>query len=373
MDPLTIGLLIGQQALNFLGARSGQKAAQQNLNEARASQARAEQYATAPRYDAFGNLSYYDPATGSWKNVLTPTQEEINKLVESGQFKQAGSQARQYAVQGEARGRGVEAGGLYNQAIEEAKQAPDRAGAVGNIARLLALQGGGQSGPVTASALRTGRGAQLPQILARGGSQGPDIGSTLTQAYQAGQSTPDRRGEALNRAGMISQIASALPGVGPGAQGVGTPDRLAAMQGQSNAAIQSAIANGALNVNKAGVANAGQQAKGLGIDLMGIAKALQGSEQQGPVNVGSATRVNLRASKASPRTSNAVTVFGPGPGQWKDFEDLYAARRVAPTGITEPAWNRMLTLSNALEYPREQRNILEQMYLPTDWSKLGVF
>lgn len=336
VDPISIGLLVGQQVLNALGQKEKIKQLSAREDEQRNLAIQQALMASAPTKDAYGNVSYYDPQRG-WVTSLNPTVEAI---VKAGQSEQLRSLTEDAARNREVRRRAVDRGrevGSAAQAALNRYSAGDRgeAGITGDIARLLALsKTGDKAGTVTGPLVRQGRGALLPQALRTTSNTG-NIGETLLQARSAGRGeatqNEGRRRAGLEEASTLTNIAN--QGIAPIQEQTDIPNRLAKEQLYREGMQQKALAQGADNIGAASARTA--SAAGNPIDITGIAKLLAGGNSAGgnPVNIGSATRVETSSPNSSetslPQWKDVRTGFGPLLSQ---------RRRDERTGDFYPDW-----------------------------------
>lgn len=179
MDPFSLILGLGSLAANQIGQRNSMSLALANLADQRRRADESTRLATATRTDAYGNTQRYDPATNTWVNDLTPTQQAIIKTGESEQLKSLTEDAalnrqkrRRMAKVGAQAGQDFQrarAGYLYDQPQSERAIQAD-------LTRLIAQSKAdaarGQGRDVTRQLIREGRGSLVPAALS---AQNKDI------------------------------------------------------------------------------------------------------------------------------------------------------------------------------------------------------
>lgn len=172
MDPF--GALIGLAGVASQSSHQNMQTALEWLNlqwqKQRAS--KQDRFAQAARTDVYGNKQYYDEATNTWKNELTPTQGQIIKAGEKEQLLSLTEDAtRNRDIKRQQRERGKGAAEDFNRALAGFRydQPQDDRSIRAELTRLgssgaEAGRKGGQAESIRA-ALRANQGGLIPQII----------------------------------------------------------------------------------------------------------------------------------------------------------------------------------------------------------------
>jgi|SRR5882762_1559083 len=264
MAEVAIPALIGLAGAGLGASASGEAALVQmmNLQFQRDQALKQQRLATAGRTDAYGNQQVYDPATNSWKTILTPTQNQIIQAGQTEQLKELTTDAaRNRQIQEAAHQRGIEAIPDYAKALAGFRydEAPSRAADEDKLNTLMSLQdqtaSGQQAQAIGRTLLRQGRGADLPNVLkAADDAQGRNIGGNLLKSYQASipqyaQDVAARQSRYLPVLQQLQQTMNAGGSAPP--RFSTTPQELNALQSQQAQLVQSALQSGGAGVGNA--------------------------------------------------------------------------------------------------------------------------
>lgn len=284
MEPISatlaaIGLLMNQQnQANAMGT------AADNLSFQRQQAANQERLVGATKVDANGNKTVYDPATNTWKVVLTPMQQAIQDASQSEQLQTVTTDAaRKRDLANRQQQYSEDAGTPYNEAIQKfIHQQPKSEGAINNDLETLGIQAN-QSGAksnqadLVKQALRLGRGGDINQIIkSTDDKTGAGTADVMLNARQQAMQEAASRIQQHNQQYLpeIQQWKQIIDAGGGGASSrfSDLSPQVAASESASNNAMLTALqgANSGINSASANLV----KAEGSKVDFSQLIKAL---------------------------------------------------------------------------------------------------
>lgn len=326
-DPISGAITGGATLLDFFMKQKAQNLAESNLQSQRANALREYELATAGRTDAYGNKVAYDPASNTWRTILSPTQQA---LADAGQREdllnlQVDQPQNRLIRAGEYQ-RGRQAGDAFNEAMQGYRYGPNPSeGAIrGEIAQLLSGAKADQAAQNAAllgrQALRIGRGGDIPGIVkATNDAVGSNLANTLLQARETalqekGQREQQRSSKYLPALSEFAQLGSG--GKSGAAPGFGAENLLSQVQGQSAGNVLNALAQGGQGVNTASIAatKSGQNLLDLK-DIGSLYSSLAGTSKGGTQRLsGDTTTPTYRASSTDTPDYSLPSGGGAGGG-----------------------------------------------------------
>lgn len=263
MDPFTLALGGASLLSSIIGNHNAQETANANLQFQRDQAANQQRLSTATRTDAYGNQEQYDPASNTWKTVLTPMQQAIQDAGTTEQYRSLTEDAaRNRQLRTRQAQKSEDAVTPYNKAVQTYLNNPTASeGSIrDNIATLMSLakqdSAKTNQSDIIRSALRVGAGGSIPDIIkATNDKAGADTSNTLLSARQQALQEHTTRDQARNNEYLpvIQQLGATIDdGGGNASQRFSdVPQRLDAMQNQQASGMLQALQSGASNINTA--------------------------------------------------------------------------------------------------------------------------
>lgn len=306
MDPLSG--IIGLAGIASQSSHQNLQTALQwmNLQWQKEQARRQERFSMATRSDAYGNQQKYDELMNEWKQILTPTQNQILKAGEKEQLLSLTEDAtRNRDIKRAQADRGKEAGKDYNRALAGYRfdQPKGEASIRDNLNAIMGSgEEAGQKGQQAASirqALRSGRGALLPNIVkSADDSVGQGLADRLLKARQQGVQEAATRLQAHDARYIPElQTFSQLMDAGGGApiKYSDLPQAMAGQQSEQARAIQAALQATASNVGGAynALAAAAGKSPDFGAAARGFGSPASRTKSYNLVNSGSSVGTSV--------------------------------------------------------------------------------
>lgn len=290
MEPVTASLAAISLLMNEQNSLNAQGTAADNLSYQKQKDAQAQDMAGATKIDANGNKTVYDPATNTWKVILSPMQQAIQDASQSEQYKTLTTDAqrkRELAQRNEQYS--LDAGTPYNEAIQNYlhNQPKSTAADEDQLQTLMAgvnqASGKQNQALIERQALRLGRGADIPSLIkATDDSLGASTPSTMLSARQ--QALQEHASQVQQHDQQyLPEIQTFKNIINQGGGGASTrfsdlSPQVANAEQTSNAAMLAALNNGSTNINSASKSLATTQQKAL--DFNPMIKALTAAQSK---------------------------------------------------------------------------------------------
>lgn len=222
-------------------------------------------FAQAGRQDMYGNKTYYDPASNTWKVTLAPMQQDISQAQQKEQLLELTKDApAARKIKEQVQARAAEAAPLYHQALQGYMydQPPSEESIRSELMGLMAnndmLRSKADQALIMRASLRMGQGARAPDIIQATDQQLGDAQTIQNRMLQARQQALQEYGARLQQHEAqwgtplkfyadIMQQGGDLPNMPRSA----TDQQLSASIGQQMSGMNNAFNQGTSNVSSA--------------------------------------------------------------------------------------------------------------------------